>query len=177
MISNGRAIEPFKNPRTVSIPKVLFFRLRFYFRLWNVTEKKENGRPNEIERVENVHFICHKFSRLRFHIFSFFARCEQSLPSFSSVHFMCATARCVCVWKMYIFQFLPWIFLELSSFFLYAFSSREREREKKANQPLLRDKMLVCTSVFAPVRTDCQTQFHFSLCHSIRGKAKSIQCM
>lgn len=72
-------------------------------------EKAEDGkkfeRTKEIERVENVHFICHKFSRLRFHIFSFFAfallpfkrRRTRCFFFRRRVHFMCRTRSSVCV--------------------------------------------------------------------------------
>lgn len=155
--------------RTFSVPKVLLFRLRFYFRLWNVTREK-NRRPNEIERVENVHFICHKFSRLRFHFFFLFCAlwtARHSRCSRSPMLILCAAQPgvcvCVCV-KIVYFSILALNIRRVEFGFFFAFSGRKK-KTKKTNQPLLRDKMFVCTSVFALVHTDIARHnftFHFA---------------
>lgn len=187
--------------RAFSFSKVFFFicRLRFCFRLWNVAHTKrdrgrerESRRAKEIERVENVHFICHKFSRLRFHIFlcaTWTAAAAQSV-AFSVLISCGAQPRlCVrrCVYARAVMSSENCIFF--NSCFKYFSSSRcffsSSCCRKNRNQPTVRDKMLVYRSKWVCVcvhcsfkpNTDCQTQFHFSLCHSIRGKAKSIRCL
>lgn len=81
MISNVAAVPPPPAPfESLFLFKSIFFLFvvfvfAFVFetsRTHNEIEReeeRESQRAKEIERVENVHFICHKFSRLRFHIF------------------------------------------------------------------------------------------------------------